>query len=323
MTNRLRRRIAIASLTLAVVASACGDAAPSGTTSTSATSTTTAAPSTTTSTAPPIDTSTTTTIPETTTTTTTEAPGTSGVIAGFEGILGWWDGSDWRSLADGEPPAAEGDLYQVLLIGEETAQVLGGEVTGGCEFIEGSRAVDLGIEIDTWPQPTPIAVSSDADLVPHAVELLTPPPAVYTSIVSDLLATRGVIDPDPPLVQVIRTDLEGDGVDEVLIAAERNATGVLNPAAVGDYSLLILRKIVDVEVQTAIIASYIVEEPVVEGSIIALDTLRFTAVADFNGDGKMEIAYTNQYYEGSSTHLVEYVNDDLGPVEVLAVGCGV
>ena len=315
----LSRTFSVASVALVFAVAACGDAAPADDTTTSTTVVPTTLPDTTTTSTPPVDASTTTT----STTTTTLAPSAKGVIVGFEGVLGWWDGAEWRSLEDGEPPAAEGDLYQVLLIGEETMAVVGGPLTGGCEFIEGSRAVDLGIEIEEWPQPTPIAVSTTAELMPNPVELLTTPPAVYEPIVSELLATRGVVDPEPPLVQVIRTDLEGDGVDEVLIAAERNETGALNPAAVGDYSLLILRKIVQGEVQTAIIADYIVEEPVVEGSIIALDTLRFTAVADFNGDGKMEIAYTSQYYEGSSTHLVEYVNDDLGPVEVLSVGCGV
>ncbi|MFQ5558174.1 MAG: hypothetical protein ACE5GB_11800 [Acidimicrobiales bacterium] len=53
-----------------------------------------------------------------------------------------------------------------------------------------------------------------------------------------------------------------------------------------------------------------------------LSVVRFAAVADLNGDGRMEIAYTDQYYEGSSTIVVEYVDDDLGPVEVLSVGCG-
>jgi hypothetical protein len=316
----------VALAAFAVAATACGDAALDGDdTTTVAPTTTTAAPDATTTTvssAP--DTTAATTTTTSTTTTTTEPPiTTSGVIVGYEGVLGWWDGTDWRSLDDGEPPAVEGDTYQVLQIGEETTTALGGPVTAGCEFIEGSRAVEVGIEVDTWPYPTPIAVSSEADLVPHSVELLASPPDVYSGIVATLLANRGIVDPDPNLVQVIRTDLEGDGVDEILIAAERNATGSLNPAAAGDYSILLLRKIVQGDVQTAIMSFFSIDPPVVEGSIIALDTLRFTAVADFNDDGKMEIAFTSQYYEGSSTHLVEYVNDDLGTVEVLAVGCGV
>jgi amidase len=36
----------------------------------------------------------------------------------------------------------------------------------------------------------------------------------------------------------------------------------------------------------------------------------------------MEIAFTSADYEGSSTILIEYVNDYLGPVNVLSVGCG-
>ena len=45
-------------------------------------------------------------------------------------------------------------------------------------------------------------------------------------------------------------------------------------------------------------------------------------VGDLNGDGRMEIAINGAYYEGSWTAIHDYINDDLGPWEVLAVGCG-
>ena len=37
----------------------------------------------------------------------------------------------------------------------------------------------------------------------------------------------------------------------------------------------------------------------------------------------MEIVTQGFYYEGSWTEAWEYVNDDLGPVVTLTVGCGV
>lgn len=314
------RRLLLVSAALALVLAACGDTEPTGVTSPTTTSTpsTTVAVTTTTTLAAP---DATTTAPPETTTTTTEAPDTTnGVIVGFEGVLGWWDGSDWLDLEDGEPPATEGDTYHLIQLGTETTTALGGLVMGGCEFIEGSRAIDVGIDVDTWPSPTPIGVSTDSDLMPHVVEILDPPPAVYTDIVSGLLASRGVIDETPNLTQVIRTDLEGDGVDEILIAAQRHTGESPFPLELGDYSILLLRKIVQGTVETAIIADFIVTEP---DSFFPLDTAWFTAVADFNGDGTMEIAYSSAYHEGSATFLVEYVDDDLGPVHVLSVGCGV
>jgi hypothetical protein len=45
-------------------------------------------------------------------------------------------------------------------------------------------------------------------------------------------------------------------------------------------------------------------------------------VADLNGDGKMEIVVDSAYYEGLGVEVWEYVNDDLGPVPRVSVGCG-
>ena len=117
-------------------------------------------------------------------------------------------------------------------------------------------------------------------------------------------------------------DLDGDGVDEIIVVAERNTSGSLNPANPGDYSIAFMRKLVEGEVQSAILGSYVVEEPADESWIVALDTYRIAAVADLNGDGRMEIAVNGRYYEGSWTTIYDYINDDLGPWEVLAVGCG-
>jgi hypothetical protein len=47
------------------------------------------------------------------------------------------------------------------------------------------------------------------------------------------------------------------------------------------------------------------------------------AVADLNGDGRMEIVLTNAYYEGIGVEVWEYVDDDLGLVPQISAGCGV
>lgn len=267
---------------------------------------------------------TTSTAPSTTTTTaiaTTPLP----VVVGYEGVLGWWDGSAWIALGDDTPvPAQGGEQYQLVLLDEPITTAIGSPPGPGCEFVEFSVSIDAGIPApDTWPAAIPIAVSADWDVRPHLVQVLDPPPAVYQEVTAQLLAQRGINDPQPDLVQVIRTDLEGDGVFEVLIVAERQTNDSLAPAVPGDYSIAFLRRIVAGEVQTAILGEFVVQQPEAQDQIIALDVFRFAAVADLNGDDKMEIVLDAQYYEGGSVEVWEYVNDDLGPLLVLSTGCGV
>ena len=226
-------------------------------------------------------------------------------------------GGQWFGLEDGPLPATAGETYQVIKVGEPVTTVVAGAITGGCDFVDPSADVDGVMDFDDWPD-YPIAVAANWNVVPHDVEVLPNDSQTYKDAVSDILNGQGVNDPDPTLRQVIRTDLEGDGVDEILIVAGHD--GDFNDVSPGDYSIAIMRKLIEGEVQTAILGFYEVPADAVGPYIVVY---RIAAVADLNGDGRMEIATNDFYYEGGGSVIRDYINDDLGPWEVLNVGCGV
>ena len=262
-----------------------------------------------------------------------ELPAKSNVIVAAEGVLGWSVEGEWVEVDEApvDPlsvPAEEGDLYRVFRVGSVTnTDVLGSAPTEGCPPLMG-YTVEITIddpmfEAEGWPYTFPIAISSNWDLTPNEVELLDLDSEIYKGFASDLLAEYGVIDPDPTLTALVRTDLEGDGVDEVIIAAERLAGGSLLFPSSGDYSILFIRKLIGGEVTRQIFGVSVVpddEDP--ESSFATINATRLIAVADLNGDGSMEIAFGGAYYEGSSTHVVEMLTNEEGFNEVLSVGCG-
>ena len=74
------------------------------------------------------------------------------------------------------------------------------------------------------------------------------------------------------------------------------------------------------EVQTAILGVSVVED--LDNLFQNLAVFEVAAIADLNGDGKMEIVINGTVWEGAFLQAWEYINDDLGPVEVLSCGCG-
>ena len=80
-----------------------------------------------------------------------------------------------------------------------------------------------------------------------------------------------------------------------------------------------MRKIVGGDVTQQLIAGDVY---VGEMSYGMLSSYRLIAIADLNGDNRMEVTAQYGYYEGSSTHVLEYINDIEGLQEVLVVGCG-
>lgn len=312
----------LCSLLLVTAACSPGDGADSTTSSTSAPSTTTSTTESTTTTAAPTTTST--TVP---TTTTTVAPSTTTSVLEGEwadgplittdfGALGWWNGTEWLdSETQGALPVVGGEDYQVI-VGDSVGLTTAGPQTTVCEPL-----ALIGVNLDNpgllgdFPGPYGVAISAPWDLQPHLYEETTDD-GTYAGFASDLLSSRGLEVDDPVIKQLVRTDLEGDNVNEVLVVAEDVTPGFLMEP--GDYSILFMRKVIEGEVQTAVLESTVVLDS--EDQFLGAHSVG--TVADLNDDGKMEIVTNSAFFEGFSVAVWEYVNDDLGPTLRLQRGCG-
>ena len=310
-------------LAVLLILAACGPSEEAGeTTSTAGESTTTVSPTTT-------SVSTTTTPPTTaveSTTTSTASTSTSAPLAGTWadqplivtdlGALGWWDGSDWvRAEEVGALPVVGGEDYQISLLGQ-LSLTSGGSQTTVCEPL-----LNLGVELEDanslglWPGPYGVAISAGWDLHPHLFQSFSDDGS-YAGFARELLASRGLAVANPVIKQLYRTDLEGDGTNEVLVVAEEVSPGLFGQQ--GDYSIIFMRKTVQNQVQTAVLGDSVITDP--EDAFLLSFTLG--TVADLNGDGKMEIVVDSAYYEGLGVEVWEYADDDLGPVPRVSVGCG-
>jgi|GEM_PF-684688 hypothetical protein len=273
------------------------------TTSTSIATTTTLAP-------------TTTTTPPTTTTSVAVAGNwatTPMVAAGF-GALGWWDGANWVQVDEGTTlPVAGGEDYQVALIGLE-AIVAAGAPTILCEPVNNPGVVFENEQaLGDWPGPVGVGITAPWLIVPHLVEQIEDD-GTYSAFAAELLAERGLDVPDPAMKQIVQVDIEGDGVNEVLVVAEDVSEGLV--AQNGDYSIAFVRRTVSGDVQTDILG----ESVIVTADGPFMNSYSVGAVADLNGDARMEIVLTTAYYEGIGVEVWEY--GDGGPALRISSGCG-
>jgi hypothetical protein len=259
------------------------------------------------------------------TTTTSIAAGLEGnwaeepLIAATFGALGWWDGGGWVQVDEGTSlPIAGGEDYQVALLGSE------GITTGSAEDLlcdplnnPGVVLTDAGL-LGDWPGPFGVAISADWSLTPFLVDEASDD-GTYAAVAAELLEARGLTVASPAIKQVVRFDLEGDGVNEVVVVAEDVPADLL--AEVGDYSIAFLQKVVEGEVATSVIGESVVSE-LAEGETPFVLAFTVAAIADMNGDSRMEIILDSVYYEGVGVEVWEYVNDDIGPTAQISTGCG-
>jgi hypothetical protein len=151
-----------------------------------------------------------------------------------------------------------------------------------------------------------------------SVTRLAPDQAVYRTVVVEALAGLGLPNAQARIVQLLRTDLEGDGRDEVVIVAERGDK--LQPQIeAGDYSLVLVRRLdASGAVQTVTLAQEIYPEG---AEFAAPSQYRIHAIADLDGDGVREIVMGSRYYEGAGVSIIGIAADGT-PTVLAGCACG-
>lgn len=291
------------SLAVATTSGSVTTTAPGETTTTAARSTTTSTPA----------------------STTTEATGLEGnwasqpLVAAPFGALGWWEGDGWAQVEEGSSlPISGGEDYQIALLGTE------GVITGSgqellCDPLNNPGVIFEDEEVlGDFPGPVGVAISADWELVPYLVEEISDDGS-YAAVASSLLAAAGLDVPDPVMKQVIRFDLEGDGVNEVAVVAEDVTEGLFGET--GDYSLAFVQKVIDDQPENILLGQSILTEAT-EGEAPIVVSFTIAAVADLNGDGEMEVVLDSAYYEGISVEVWQFMPSDVGGGSVISSSCG-
>ena len=295
-------------LMLGLLLVACGSTAAPPTTPVP-TSSTTSEPTSTTSTI-----ESTTTIPQATTTMTAFPELEPPLVVSSSGLLGYYDGTNWVP-GEAVVNVEGGEEYQVVDLGG-----IAGSATGSSlQICEPSQTPIIHLD-PTLPvghtEAGAIAITGASwTVVPRPVTTDGVAPADLIAEATSFLESRGLSDPEPTVGQYLTFDLEDDGAEEELLVIRRIPEDLFGNA--DSYSLVLMRKLIDVEHGTLVIEF---SQGAADNPYVVFHAV--TAIADLNGDDKMEIVIDGYYYEGSGTAAWEYVDDDLGTVAALSAGCG-
>ena len=165
------------------------------------------------------------------------------------------------------------------------------------------------------------------DAMPRGVQILPTNNAQYKNIVAQYLAGRGLAGVRPNIVQILRVDLDGNGTDEVLIAAQNlvptygagynfalhsplvnmpESSIALGQPQAGQYSLILLRRVVGNGARNIPLHEYIATwNTTADAYPCGVELGKIVNVADLNGDGMMEIVLAEASACGHSYRTCE------------------
>jgi hypothetical protein len=228
-------------------------------------------------------------------------------------------GQLYGASREGRWVAAE-EVAQTAVEGAELVHY-GKDGTRGATAVLRSAATAETCSNPTYRPGAPSAgagtyLAADWDAAPRRATPLSADNPTYRAALSEWLLAQGIGDADPTLAQLVRVDLDGDGQDEILLAAERRRGSITSTRA-GDYSVLLLRRLQGERVVTTVLqANLYAEDCIAE---CAPTSFRLFSTLDLDGDGRLELIITTEDYEARGRAI--YGLDDLTQPH-LAWHCG-
>ncbi|MGD8404103.1 MAG: hypothetical protein PVJ21_10605 [Anaerolineales bacterium] len=198
----------------------------------------------------------------------------------------------------------------------ETYQVFGMNGPGGT--VEGAQpafeeyCMAYRIETDSYPPGgRAVGVTGSWNATPRLGQEFPTDNETYVEALRDWLVEQDIPDPVVEISQILRVDLEGDGIDEVFISASHFVDPSGHNVGPGDYSLVLMRKVVGDSVLTIpLVADYYNQEVVNQFPL----TYTATLPADLNADGVMEVVVGVERWEGSGVMVFEIDGTTASPV---------
>lgn len=219
---------------------------------------------------------------------------------------GIWKGSD--EVAKEIKGNEEYSLYSLnQYLGTAPGSSIYYSDASGCELVN--------IEYDKDSTSNVIGVQADWNPMPRKSTFNDFKNEDYMFVIAEILKGYGLKDIPIIIKQVIKTDLDDDGTDEIIISAEnitayvKNENGEIaepdfSKCEPNTYSIVVLLKTMNDETKTIELSkSLYIDQEQIQYDCPTINNI--TSVIDLNGDGKMEIVIGYSYYEGYGYYIYE------------------
>jgi hypothetical protein len=147
-----------------------------------------------------------------------------------------------------------------------------------------------------------VAVVDGWAVAKRPVEELSADSEFYQKAALDWLNDQGVDDPQLGILRVFRVDIEGDGSDEIFLSVTR-LDDSQHTTRTGDYSVILMRKVVGNEVATTLVVGDMYESK--EAEITYPRTYSLANFIDLDQDGVLEVVVELRHWEGFGAAVYE------------------